>query len=33
MILSDEELLRIVKNGLWTKVKDYDDEYTLITVI
>ncbi len=28
MILTDEELLSIVKKGLWTKVKDYDDEYT-----
>lgn len=28
MILTDEELLSVVKHGLWTKVKDYDDEYT-----
>lgn len=32
MILSDEELLRIVKGGLWTKVKG-DDEYTHYRVL
>ena len=29
MVLTDEELLSVVKYGLWTKVKDYDDYLSL----
>ena len=32
-ILNDKELLKAIKYGIWTKVKDIDEEYTHYKVI
>ena len=32
-ILTDEELLKALKNGIWTKVEGIDEEYTHYKVI